>query len=92
MVQAVADRYGISTAQFYTWRKQMLAMEMSGFTPMEFCQEVLPAPVSAPSAETAAPTVTGDLQVMLPGGAEFRFSDTVTPGLLREVLAALRGR
>ncbi len=39
-----------------------------------------------------APAASGDLQVVLPSGAELRFSGTVTPGLLREVLAALGGR
>lgn len=92
VVQAVADRHGVSTGQLYTWRKQMLAMAMSGFTPVEIRQEALPAPTVAPAPETVAPTATGDLQVVLPGGAEVRFSGTVTPGLLREVLAALSGR
>ena len=92
MVQAVADLHGISTGQLYTWRKQMLAMAMSGFTPVEVRQEALPPPASAPAAETATPTATGDLQVMLPGGGEFRFSGTVRPRLLREVLAALSAR
>jgi transposase len=92
MVQAVADRHGISTGLLFTWRKQMLAMAMSGFTPVEVRQEALPAPASAPTAEAAAPTATGDLQVVLPGGAEVRFSGSVTPALLREVLAALSGR
>ncbi|HEY4250946.1 MAG TPA: transposase, partial [Roseomonas sp.] len=48
VVQAVADRHGISTGQLYTWRKQMLAMAMSGFTPVEVRQEVLPSPADAP--------------------------------------------
>jgi transposase len=91
-VQAVADRHGVSTGQLYTWRKQLLAMAMSGFTPVEVRPEALPAPPSAPASETLAPAATGDLQVVLPGGAELRFSGTVTPGLLREVLAALGGR
>ena len=88
VVQAVADRHGVSTGQLYTWREQMLAMAMSGFTPAEVRHEALPAP----PAEAPAQTASGDLQVVLPGGAELRFSGTVTPGLLREVLAALGGR
>ncbi len=88
VVQAVADRHGVSTGQLYTWRKQMLAMAMSGFTPAEVRPEALPAP----PGEAPAQTASGDLQVVLPGGAELRFSGTVTPGLLREVLAALGGR
>ncbi len=92
VVQTVADRHGVSTGQLYTWRKQMLAMAMSGFTPVEVRQEVLPGPSSARIAEMPAPAASGDLQVVLPSGAELRFSGTVTPGLLREVLAALGGR
>ncbi len=90
VVQVVADRHGVSTGQLYTWRKQMLAMAMSGFTPVEVRPESLPALVATPETPTAP--VIGDLQVLLPGGAELRFSGTVTPGLLREVLAALGGR
>ena len=90
VVQVVADRHGVSTGQLYTWRKQMLAMAVSGFTPVEVRPEALPAPAAAPELPTAP--ATGDLQVLLPGGAELRFSGAVTPGLLREVLAALGGR
>jgi transposase len=35
IVQAVADRHGVSTGQLYTWRKQMLATAMAGFVPVE---------------------------------------------------------
>ena len=91
---AVAERHGISTGLLFTWRKQMLAMAMSGFTPVEVRQEALPAPDTsvAPGPEAATTAATGDLQVVLPGGAELRFSGSVTPALLREVLAALSGR
>jgi transposase len=89
---AVAERHGISTGLLFTWRKQMLAMAMSGFTPVEVRHEALPSLPPAPSSDAEAPTATGDLQVVLPGGAEVRFSGSVTPALLREVLAALSGR
>lgn len=89
---AVAERHGLSTGLLFTWRKQMLAMAMSGFTPVEVRQEALPAPPSAPVREMPVSAASGDLQVVLPGGAELRFSGTLTPGLLREVLAALGGR
>jgi hypothetical protein len=80
------------TGLLFIWRKQMLAMAMSGFTPVEVRQETLPAPALASTSEATAPTATGDLQVVLPGGAEVRFSGSITPGLLREVLAVLSGR
>jgi transposase len=88
MAQAVAARHGISTGLLFTWRKQMLTAAMSGFVPVEVRPEALPAP--SPVSD-AAPT-GGDLQVLLPGGAELRFSGTVSPALLREILAALSGR
>src|SRR5215212_6391337 len=39
VVQAVADRYGVSTGQLYTWRKEMLAA-VSGFVPVAVAPEV----------------------------------------------------
>lgn len=80
VVQAVADRHGISTGQLYTWRKQMLAVAMSGFASVEVRQEALPSPAPALAAETTAAAATGDLQVLLPGGAELRFSGAVDRG------------
>src|SRR5215217_7625749 len=43
VVQAVADRHGVSSGQLYTWRKEMLAAAVSGFVP-----------VAAPLREVAA--------------------------------------
>src|SRR3982751_4649347 len=39
VVQAVADRYGVSTGQLYTWRKEMLAAAVSGFVPVAVAPE-----------------------------------------------------
>ena len=89
VVQAVADRHGVSTGQLYTWRKQMLAMAMSGFTPVEVRQEALAAPPPTAALEAASSSTTGDLQVVLASGAEVRFSGTVTPGLLQQLLETL---
>lgn len=56
IVQAVADRHGVSTGQLYTWRRQMLATAMAGFVPVEVVPEApapaLPAPASSPPAVT----------------------------------------
>jgi transposase len=43
IVQAVADRHGVSTGQLYTWRKQMLATAMAGFVPVEGKRQPVPA-------------------------------------------------
>src|SRR3982750_4647671 len=48
VVQAVADRYGVSTGQLYTWRKEMLAAAVSGFVPVAVAPE-------APRIEGPAP-------------------------------------
>ena len=54
VVQAVANRYGVSTGQLYTWRKEMLAAAVSGFVPVAVTPEV--PRVAAPLREVAAET------------------------------------
>lgn len=70
--QSVADRHGVSTGQLYTWRKQMLAMAMAGFAPVEVVPEpsepALPVPATAP----ATTETMGSLEVVLPSGASIR--------------------
>ncbi|HYZ21086.1 MAG TPA: transposase, partial [Rhodopila sp.] len=40
VVQAVADRHGVSTGQLHTWRKEMLAAAVSGFVPVAVAPEM----------------------------------------------------
>src|SRR3712207_2802144 len=88
VVQAVADRNGVSTAQLYTWRKEMLAAAVSGFVPVAVVPEAPrvegPAPVRDGSAE--AP---GVIEIGLPSGATVRASGRVDVAVLRGVLAGL---
>jgi transposase len=86
VVQAVADRNGVSTAQLYTWRKEMLAAAVSGFVPVA----VVPR-VEAPPREVAteAPAV---IEIALPSGVTVRASGRVDAAVLRDVLAVLGGR
>lgn len=90
IVQAVADRHGISTGQLYTWRKQMLATAMAGFAPVEVLpdppQQALAAPPPA-AAETA-----GSLEIVLPTGASIRVTGAFDAAMLRMVLSELGGR
>lgn len=44
IVQAVADRHGVTTGQLYTWRRQMLATALAGFAPVQGVAG--PAPLS----------------------------------------------
>ena len=89
VVQAVADRYGVSTGQLYTWRKEMLAAAVSGFVPVAVAPE-LPR-VEAPPREVAAET-PGVIEIALPSGTTVRVSGWVDATVLRGVLAELGGR
>jgi transposase len=91
VVQAVADRNGVSTAQLYTWRKEMLVAAVSGFVPVAVVPEAPrvegPAPVRQIVAE--AP---GVIEIALPSGVTVRASGRVDMALLRGVLVDLGGR
>jgi transposase len=91
VVQAVADRNGVSTAQLYTWRKEMLAAAVSGLVPVAVVPE-------APRVEGPAPTrevvveAPGVIEIALPSGVTVRASGRVDMAVLRGVLADLGGR
>ncbi|HEX8208837.1 MAG TPA: transposase, partial [Longimicrobium sp.] len=89
VVQAVADRCGVSTGQLYTWRKEMLAAAVSGFVPVAVTPEV--PRVAAPLREVAAET-PGVVEIALPSGVTVRASGRVDMAVLRGVLAELGGR
>src|SRR3954453_19210682 len=88
VVQAVADRYGVSTGQLYTWRKEMLAAAVSGFVPVAVAPEV--PRVTVPLREVAAETA-GVIEIALPSGITVRVSGRVDALALRGVLAELGG-
>jgi transposase len=92
IVQAVADRHGVSTGQLYTWRKQMLATAMAGFVPVEVVPEAprLPPPEVAPSPDSCAPI--GVIQITLSSGASIRITGCADAATLRVVLAGMGGR
>ena len=91
VVQAAADRNGVSTAQLYTWRKEMLAAAVSGLVPVAVVPE-------APRVEGPAPTrevvveAPGVIEIALPSGVTVRASGRVDMAVLRGVLADLGGR
>ena len=89
VVQAVADRHGVSSGQLYTWRKEMLAAAVSGFVPVAVTPEV--PRVAAPLREVAAET-PGVIEIALPSGVTVRASGRVDMAVLRGVLAELGGR
>jgi transposase len=92
VVQAVADRHGISTGQLYTWRKQMLATAMSGFVPVAVVPDAPPVSAPAPSSELAIPDAPATIEIVLPSGASIRATGGADAAVLRMVLAELGGR
>jgi transposase len=92
VVQAVAGRHGVSTGQLYTWRKQEAGHGDVRLHPARGSPGGAACTAIDAGGRDRITDRHGDLQVMLPRGAELRFSGTLTPGLLREVLAALGRR
>jgi transposase len=92
----VARRFGVSTGQFYTWRKAMLLRSAPvGVTPalakVDFAEARLSVPPPKPSAPLP-PAQTGMMEITLPGGAMIRVDAAVDGVALGRVLAALAGR
>jgi len=92
----VARRFGVSTGQFYTWRKAMLLRSAPVGVPpalakADFAEVRLSAPPPKPSAPSQIPA-TGMMEITLPGGALIRVDAAVDGAALGRVLAALAGR
>ena len=92
----VARRFGVSTGQFYTWRKAMLLRSAPvGVTPVLAKEDFAEARLSAPPPEPSPPlppAQTGVMEVTLPGGALIRVDAAVDGAALGRVLAALADR
>ena len=91
VVQTVADRNGVSTAQLYTWRKEMLAAAVSGFVPVAVVPEAPRMEGPAPAREVVV-EAPGVIEIALPSGVTVRASGRVDMAVLRGVLADLGGR
>ena len=92
----VARRFGVSTGQFYTWRKAMLLRSAPVGVPpalakADFAEVQLSAPPPEPSPPLP-PAQTGMMEIALPGGALIRVDAAVDGAALGRVLAALAGR
>ena len=87
----VARRFGVSSGQFYTWRKAMLLRSAPvGVPPMlakaDFAEVRLSAPPPKPSTPSSIPQ-TGMMEIALPGGALIRVDAAVDGAALGRVLA-----
>jgi transposase len=92
----VARRFGVSSGQFYTWRKAMLLRSAPvsvtpGLATADFAEVRLSAPNPKPSTPSPIPP-TGMMEIALPGGAMIRVDVAVDGAALGRVLAALAGR
>ena len=90
VVQAVADRNGVSTGQIYTWRKEMLAAAVSGFMPVAVVPEAPRVEAARPVREGAV-EAPGVIEIGLASGVTVRASGRVDIVVLRGVLAELGG-
>jgi transposase len=94
VAKVVADRHGISTGLLFTWRKQLLATAMSGFSAVQVVPEVpaLEGPrVTEPEGSLSEATLP-IIEVTFASGARLTMRGDVSPGLLREVVEGLARR
>lgn len=92
-VKLACRAHGVSSGQFYTWRKQFRSGELTGFVPVSVAAEPpsLAEPVSVKEEPPAPPPpVPGLVEVELPGGIRLRISGEVEAVALRRILSALR--
>jgi transposase len=92
----VARRFGVSSGQFYTWRKAMLLRATacgckSELAKADFAEVRLSAPDPKP-APALAVSPTGVMEIALPGGALIRVDAAVDGAALGRVLAVLARR
>lgn len=86
--------HGISSGQFYTWRKQFRTGELTGFVPVSVVPDppvaALPAggpsPVMCKHLDISEP---GAIEVELPSGIKVRLTGGVDEAALRRVISAL---
>ena len=92
-VKLACQAHGVSSGQFYTWRKQFRTGELTGFVPVSVVAEPpsLPAAVPVTDEPASAPAgAPGLVEVELPSGVKLRISGEVEAVALRRILSALR--
>jgi transposase len=84
--------HGISSGQFYTWRKQFRSGALTGFVPVSIAPEppALPAPVASDPSAAAPPLfAAGVIEVEMPTGVKLRVAGDVSEVALRRIFSAL---
>ena len=98
---AVAQRYGISTGQLYTWRREILGVQraLTRCEPPRFAAVTLASRVDGAAGTSPEPTLplapvrpVGLIEILLPDGVSVRVDAEVDARALRRVLAALEAQ
>jgi transposase len=82
--------HGISSGQFYTWRKQFRSGALTGFVPASIASDVAALPSLAPIETPPATPLAGHVEVELPNGVKVRVRGGVDASTLRQIPSALR--
>ena len=84
--------HGISSGQYYTWRKQFRSGALTGFVPVfvEPDRVALPLPAQAPVEVQPVALVAGNVEVELPNGIKLRVNGGVDFSMLPQILSALQ--
>ena len=96
----VARKHGISSGQLYTWRHEVLGLQVPVVcrTTPQFAQVEItaPSPAAVPASTAAVATDVscrgGRIEIVLPGDIIVRVDAAVDGAALRRVLDALRRR
>ena len=86
--------HGISSGQFYTWRKQFRTGELTGFVPVSVVPD--PSVTALPAGEPLcvvnrrlSAREPATIEVELPSGIKLRLTGAVDAAALRQVISAL---
>ena len=82
--------HGISSGQFYTWRKQFRSGALTGFMPVSIGTDVAALPAPSPVETLPATLVAAHVEVELPNGVKLRVKGEVDAVALRPILSALQ--
>lgn len=80
--------HGISSGQFYTWRRQFRRGELTGFVPVLAAPEQ-PSLAAPPLPEPLTAPIVSVVEVELQNGVKLRVTGDVDTGTLRRILSAL---
>ena len=82
--------HGISSGQFYTWRKQFRSGALTGFMPVSIGTDVAALPAPSLVETLPATLVAAHVEVELPNGVKLRVKGEVDAVALRPILSALQ--